>query len=1339
MVQLDRAVSPGTACIPVGRIVDVAWGDHLCLLYDRPGEPLSTVAAFLAEGLRRGERCSYVADDHTVEAVAEALAAAGIDVEQETGRGALVLTDAAEYGSVRPFDPAGMCERLRGLVDRALTDSFTGLRLAVDMTWTLVQGVGYEQLVESEAMTSSLVFARGHVSAICLYNRSRFPAEMIDHVVRTHPSLVVPEPEHMGDSDLSRHTAAGHADERAEGPGGEWAATDERIERIVRARVAEAEARVARRLSFLTEAGRILSSSLDYDSTLRKVARLSVPTVADCCVVDLVDEQGEIRRVATAHRDPAREALAAELMRFPPDASLGRGVPEVLRTGTPMVVRDVGAAVLEPAIGGPGYRRIATELGLRSLAIVPLRANDRVLGAISFACADSGRSHGPEDLLLAEQLAGQAALAITNARLFRDAQAEIAERQRAEAALRESEEQLRQIAENTHQIFWISDPESARLLYVSPGYEEITGRSREEVYLDPSAWIEAVLPEDRYRLAAAEPSRVAGTCDVQFRIRRPDGQVRWIQNRAYPVRGEDGAVLRTVGIAEDITADRRAEARNQLLAEANVLLTASLDYRVRLARLVRMVVPTLADYCMVDVVEEDGTIQRVEAAHADPDREELVRRLLRFPPTEERPGGVRKALRTGKPVLVSGASESSWEQFAQSPEHLSIIRQLAPHSYVVVPLVARGRTLGALTLCTSGPDRPYGEQDLPLIEELARLAAAALDNARLHEEANRAIRARDEVLGLVSHELRNPIQAILLTTERLLGALPPEPASGSDRRSLDSVRQCARQMVRLADDLLDITRIEAGHLAVRPVRHGAEQLVAEALQALAPGLESTRVELRTALVEPLPAVRADRQRILQVLMNLVGNAIRFVPEGGTITVGAAPAEQQVRFWVSDTGPGIREEDLPHVFDRYWQGRECEHGGAGLGLAISRGIVEAHGGRIWVTSEPGEGATFHFTIPCAETTAQPAPGGSTDAGFTLFERVPDRSPMRPASPGQARTAEQTDRESAARRIRFQADGLGSSQPSPLSREEATVHLRRQIQGAVHTGQLHPGDRLPSIREVADRLGMAKHDIVCAYAALEEEGLIKKRARSGAYVASLQRIASVPCSETAEWLADVLTEAREHLIRIPVLPEMIGRYTSSTTLHCACVESDSDALTALCTEAERHFGLDSRPVPADGIQCEGVPLDVGGIPAALRDADLWITTAFHAPALRRAAEALDKPLVLATLSAELLDAVERHLGAFDHLTLICADRGFGERMRPLLAPGDVSRVRVVLAADRAGVEGLDREVPVLITQAAGEQLQNGSLRRLVPRFPDLSLPTARDLAQVMIRLNLNAARL
>lgn len=1338
MVQLDSATSTYTTCIPVGRIADVAWGDHLCLVYDKPGEPLSAAAAFLAEGLRRGERCGYVADDHTIEAVTEALAGAGVDVEQECARGALVLTGAAEYGSVRPFDPAGMCERLRGLVDEALTEHFAGLRLAVDMTWTLVQGVSYEKLIEYEAMTNSLVFARGHISAICMYNRSRFPAGMIDHVVRAHPALVMPQPRFAADLNSPERTASIHRQGDVEAPGGAWGAIKEEIERIVSARVAKAEARVAKRLSFLAEAGRILSSSLDHEDTLRKVARLTAPTVADYCLVDLVGEHGEIRRVATAHRDPAKEELTAELMRFPPDPSLSGGVPEVLRSGVPLVVADADAAALQSAIIGSAHQRVAIELGVRSFAIVPLKARGRVLGAITLVYSDSGRRYGPEDLSLAEQLTTHAALAIDNARLFRDAQAEVAERRRAEAALRESEEQFRQITESIREIFWITNHDSSQLLYISPGYEEITGQPRQEVYRDPSVWIDLVLPEDRHRLAAAEPLRTLGTYDVQFRILRPDGQVRWIQNRAYPVRAENGELLRIVGIAEDITAEKRSEARHQLLSEANVLLAAPLDYRVRLAKLARLVVPALAEFCVLDVVEGDREIQRVEAAHADPAKEDLVRHLLKFPPTHERPGGVRKALRTGKPVLVVEASEGNWEQFAQSPEHLSIIRQLAPRSFIIAPLVARGRTLGALSLCLSGSGRRYDASDLPLIEELAQLAAFALDNARLHEEAKRAIRARDEVLGLVSHELRNPLQAILLTTEQLLDMLPPGPVSSHDRRSLDSVLRCARHMTGLADDLLDITRIEAGHLKVRPGQHQAKQIVTEAVQALAPSLGSARIEVLNQVVELLPEVRADRQRVQQVLMNLVGNAVRFTPEGGAITIGAEPLDQHVRFWVSDTGPGIREEDLPHVFDRFWQARKQEHGGAGLGLAISKGIVEAHGGTIWVTSGYGTGATFHFTLPYAEATVPSAPRTAVP-DLALFEEVPDRSSKSQANTAHAKVAEQADRESTARRNRFKAEIRGRVQQEPLSREEAISHLRRQIQGAVHTGRLQTGDRLPSIREIADRLGVAKYDVVCAYDALEEEGLIHKRARSGAYVASLQRIARTPCSETAEWLADVLTEAREHLIRIPVFTDIVRQYTSSATLHCACVESDSDTLGALCSEAERHFGLRSLAVSARDIELRDAPLDVDDVPAELLDADLWITTAFHAPALRGAADALDKPLVLATLGVELLDTVEHHLRGFDHLTLICADEGFGERMRPLLARGDMSRVRVVLAGDRASVEQLDREVPVLITPAASEQLQDVSLRRLVPRFPGLSLPSARDLAQVMIRLNLNATRL
>jgi len=279
-----------------------------------------------------------------------------------------------------------------------------------------------------------------------------------------------------------------------------------------------------------------------------------------------------------------------------------------------------------------------------------------------------------------------------------------------------------------------------------------------------------------------------------------------------------------------------------------------------------------------------------------------------------------------------------------------------------VPLQARGRTLGALTLARTAAAPRYGPDDVEPARELARRAALAVDNARLYEEARQASRARDEVLAVVSHDLRNPLHAVLLASTVLEDFSAPDQWSARDLQQIRVIRRSAEQMTGLIQDLVEVIAMETGAPALNRERLAAAPLpagVAELFQAQA---DEKGLRLRCEADPGLPPVEADRGRLLQVFSNLVGNAIKFTPSGGTVTLRATPGDGVVHFSVSDTGPGIAPEHLASVFDRFWRARKGERGGLGLGLAIARGIVEAHGGRIWAESTVGEGATFHFTVP-----------------------------------------------------------------------------------------------------------------------------------------------------------------------------------------------------------------------------------------------------------------------------------------------------------------------------------------------------------------------------------------
>jgi signal transduction histidine kinase len=252
-----------------------------------------------------------------------------------------------------------------------------------------------------------------------------------------------------------------------------------------------------------------------------------------------------------------------------------------------------------------------------------------------------------------------------------------------------------------------------------------------------------------------------------------------------------------------------------------------------------------------------------------------------------------------------------------------------------------------------------------LAEALAHRAALAIETARLYRVAQQALQARDEVLGIVAHDLRNLLHVIIVEAaflKRLRGGQQPD-----FRDAALSIHRSAVRMNRMIQDLLEISRIEAGGLVVERSRVPVSQLISDAVEAQKSIAAAASVELRLEVARDVPDVSADRDRLLGVFDNLVGNALKFTPPGGHIRVGAALNEDEVQFWVADTGVGIGAEDLPHVFDRFWQARKGERRGIGLGLSIAKGIIEAHGGRIWVESSLGMGTTFFFALSAADPT------------------------------------------------------------------------------------------------------------------------------------------------------------------------------------------------------------------------------------------------------------------------------------------------------------------------------------------------------------------------------------
>lgn len=404
-----------------------------------------------------------------------------------------------------------------------------------------------------------------------------------------------------------------------------------------------------------------------------------------------------------------------------------------------------------------------------------------------------------------------------------------------------------------------------------------------------------------------------------------------------------------------------ARQRIDFLARASEVLHSSLAYEETFRTLLDLVVPTLATYCVVDIVEESGAVRRLHVVHEDPEKQELAARLREYPRSQAH-YLTRRTIFDSKAELVD-VTDQLFVDIADDAEHLAILRALAPASMLIVPLRARDRVLGALLFARDRNRPAYDAEDMSLAIELAQRAASAVDNAQLYRRSQLAIRARDDVLGVVSHDLRNPLAVISMCAASLAGA-----GFGDAARNIEAVhtiQESARWAQRLIQDLLDVAAIEAGGLSLVRREEDPVLLMTRAALSFEDLAAAQGVTLVTELPDELPTIVCDADRLLQALGNLIGNALKFTPDGGEIRMCAETDGDGVRLSVADNGPGIPEEDVPHIFDRFWTARhDSRVRGTGMGLAIVRGIVEAHGGQLWVERNHRGGATFTLRLPAA---------------------------------------------------------------------------------------------------------------------------------------------------------------------------------------------------------------------------------------------------------------------------------------------------------------------------------------------------------------------------------------
>ncbi|HZS58503.1 MAG TPA: ATP-binding protein [Gemmatimonadaceae bacterium] len=665
------------------------------------------------------------------------------------------------------------------------------------------------------------------------------------------------------------------------------------------------------------------SLELAIAAALRTVCETSGWAMAEAWLREGEDETARLARGAVwTTRDPRIEAFAAQGIGF--QFVRGEGLPgKAWERAEPVWEGKLTTA--ETFTRAP----LAATAGLKAAVAIPVLAGDDVVAVLSFYMKEA-RSEDTRFARITTAVASQLGALILQ--------------KQAEEAHRVAEAKLGGIVSIAVDAI-ISIDEDRRITMFNWGAERIFGYSAEEILGQP---LDILLPPAARARHGTHIANFATSSQTARRMgeRSPIAGLRK-SGEIFPAEASisrfraGGRWTFTVTL-RDITDRQRTEEGLRFLSEAGALLSDLIRDPTALERVAQRAVPTLGDVCAIDLL--DGTsIATVATAASDPALPPMLRRA---PLTWDADDPVVVTLRDGTTRLLPDDGEP----------------QPGFGSLLIVPLVAQGAVLGAMTFAMARGGRRHDASYRALAEELAVRVALAVNGGRLYQHTRRAVSARDEVLAVVSHDLRNPLSAINMCA----GALRESQADAETTRELlATVQESTALMSRIIQDLLDVASIDARKLSIERRRRPLGPVLGQAIAMFESVAAEKQLTLQNAASASLPDVSMDGDRILQVMANLLHNACKFTPAGGAISIETTTLPDAVQVAVSDTGPGIARDDLPRVFDRFWHDRrESQIRSTGLGLAIARGIVEAHDGRIWVESAPGKGSTFTFTLPIA---------------------------------------------------------------------------------------------------------------------------------------------------------------------------------------------------------------------------------------------------------------------------------------------------------------------------------------------------------------------------------------
>ncbi len=546
-------------------------------------------------------------------------------------------------------------------------------------------------------------------------------------------------------------------------------------------------------------------------------------------------------------------------------------------------------------------------------------------------------------------------------------QRDLSHRSEVEAALRASEAKFAGILDIAADAI-ISVDDGLRVLHFNRGAERIFGYAAAEMLGQPLA---TLLPE-RYREMhdghmrafgrSADAARQMGDRREIFGL-RSDGREFPAEASISKLEQVNGAKVFTV-LLRDITERRLREEAQRRLGAAVATLGETLEVEGTERAVVQLPLPWLGDAAFLDVVTGGPQLRRIPAATGDAARDAALEALASSPPDLDSPSRVVDVLRTGRAEIINEADDEWIEAHTAGADEYERMRAVDIGALMLLPLVAREHVLGVLNVIRRRGQPGFTAAELVIAEALALRAAFALDNARLYATARAATHARDHALGVVSHDLRNPISAIGMSARALRSTIGDADEVRSEL--VENILTSQEMTQRMIRDLLDVASIEVGRLSVERRAEALGPILERGVALFSREAADREVRLTLQVPDGLPLILGDAERLVQVLANLLGNALRHTPRGGEVDVSARVVGAEVEIVVRDTGSGIAPTSMPLIFERYWTVRgNAPKGGTGLGLAIARGIVEAHGGRLWAESELGKGSTFRFTVRSAQ--------------------------------------------------------------------------------------------------------------------------------------------------------------------------------------------------------------------------------------------------------------------------------------------------------------------------------------------------------------------------------------